>query len=228
MEKIEHLSPVQVRNEQPDIKTTCTTSLHASSHFIKKPLVFKGIKILGFIALLILVLLLYGFDIYTKFQDHATTFKTKSHEADNLDMPPITICMDNGLKPTVMKKYGIETIFDFSFGSEVVVNMFSVWDVFVEGAYIINRDFQIIFINPMTWEAITLTKGHNYYKQNGEGTGFDINVSEYHTVLAGTCYQITSDFPLHPPNWIMLDLQFNESLSKTDIPQVIIVTYMKN
>ena len=141
-------------------------------------------------------------------------------------MPPITICMENGLKPTVMKKYGISSIFDFVFGSKAVRNMSSVWDVFLEGAYIINRDFKII-VDTMTLGLLTLEKGHNYYRKNNEGDGYYINITEYHTILAGTCYQINSNFPLPPPNMIFLKLHFNESLGKTDIPQVIIIIILQ-
>ena len=220
------LSHVLERNEHPEDKSACGKWLQALGHFINKPIVFKGIKIMVFTALLILVFLVYGFDIYTKFQDQATTFKTKSHEADNFNVPPITICMGNGLKPTVMKKYGISSIFDFVFGSVAVRNMSSVWDVFLEGAYIINRDFKII-VDTMTWGFFTLEKGYNHHKPNKGGVDYDFNITEYHTILAGTCYQINSNFPLPPPNMIFLKLQFNESLGKTDIPQVIIIIILQ-
>ena len=212
METIVELSHVQDKNEQPDDQSTRGKSLQAlSGNCINKEMVYKGIKILGFLALLILVLRQYGLDIWTKFQNHATTFITKTDEADNLFTPPITICMGNGLKTTVMKKYGINNVLEFLIGSEAVMNMSSVWDVFVEAAYIINRDFQIIAVI--------------YYKEKEEGAGYDINVTEYHTNLAGTCYQINSNFPSPPPNWLGLQLVFNESLGKTDIPQVIIYTH---
>ena len=118
-----------------------------------------------------------------------------------------------------MKKYGIDTILDFLLGSEVVKNMSSVWDVFVEAAYTINWDFQIIAIMWDPISSITLLKGHNYHKEK-EGTGYHFNVTEYHTEMAGTCYQINSNFPLQPPNVITLALVFNESLSEIDIPKV--------
>ena len=226
METNEELSHVPVRNEL-DERSTCGKWLQALGKCINKEIVFKGIKILGFIVLLILVLFLYGLDIFTKFQNNATTFTTKSHEADNLNMPPITFCMGNGLKPTVMKKYGIDNIYEFTFGSEAVMNMSSVWDIFVEAAYIINRDFKI-YAQSLTWGSFQLTKGHNYRKQDGKVIGYDINVTEYHTILAGTCYQINSNFPLPPPNWISLKLEFNETLSETDIPQVnlLLLSYL--
>ena len=222
--KIEHVIQAHESNEKPDEKINSVTWLLTLSHFINKQKLFKGIKVLLFMSLLILVIFVYGHDIYTKFQKQATTFTTKTVEAANFDMPPIIICMGNGLKPTVMKKYGIETIFDFTFGSKAVKEMSLVWDVFVEGSYIINRDFKINAIkldsNHMTWGSILLTKGHNYHETHGRVGGYDINVTEYYTVLAGTCYQINSNFPLPPPYWINIQLIFNESLNKMDIPQV--------
>ena len=208
------LSHVSERTEL-DERSTCGKWLQALGNCFNKEIVIKGIKILGFIALLNLVLWHYVLDICTKFQNHATTFTTKSHEADNFNMPPITFCMGNGLKPTVMKKYGIDTIFEFSFGSKAVKKMSSVWDVFLEGSYILNRDFKILVLDFLVLDFLTLTKGHNNL-----GDGYDINVTEYHTVLIGTCYQINSNFPLTPPNWISLKLLFNESLSEMDIPKV--------
>ena len=214
METIVELSHVQVKNEQPDDQSTCGKWLQAlPGNCINKEMIFKGIKILGFIALLILVLWQYGLDIWTKFQNQATTFITKTDEVDNFNMPPITICVGNALKPTVMKKYGIDTILDFAIGTKAVINMSSVWDGFVEATYIINRDFKI-YASSLTWGYFQLTKGHNYHS-----TGYDFNVTEYHTT-AGTYYQINSNFPLQPPNWITLALVFNESLSNIDIPKV--------
>ena len=57
-------------------------------------------------------------------------------------MPPIIICMQNGMKPSVMENYGLTTVFDFMFGSQVN-NMSSVWDTFIEGSYLIKRDFDM-------------------------------------------------------------------------------------
>ena len=214
METIVELSHVKVKNEQPDDQSSCGKWLQAlPGNCINKEMIFKGIKILGFVVLLILVLWQYGLDILTKFQNHATTFITKTDKLENFNMPPITFCMGNALKPTVLKKYGVDSVLDFAIGTKAVINVSSVWDVFVEAAYIINRDFKI-YAYSLTWGPFQLTKGHNYHS-----TGYDFNVTEYHTI-AGTCYQINSNFPLPTPTWIILGLVFNESLSDIDIPKV--------
>ena len=90
--------------------------------FTRKTNFLRGIKMLGFSALLITVIYLYGVDIYKKFQNDATTFTLKTEKmkkADNFLTPPILICMENLLKPTVMKKYGLENIMDFFIAEDI-------------------------------------------------------------------------------------------------------------
>ena len=103
MKKIEHLIQVQEGNEKPDEKISCVIWLQ-TSRFINKQNLFMWIKILLFMSLLISVIFVYGHDIYTKFQKQATTFTTKTLEANNFDMPPITICMGNGHKTNCHEK----------------------------------------------------------------------------------------------------------------------------
>ena len=64
----------------------------------------KGFKTLSFLVLLIIVTLQYALDIYGKFINDSKAFVSKTVDADSFTMPPITICMDNALKPTVLKK----------------------------------------------------------------------------------------------------------------------------
>ena len=94
---------------------------HSTSFLLDiKHLWFKGLKISIFLILLIIVTFFYNIKIYSQFQNKATTFVTTTSETGDFRMPPITICMENGLKPTVMKKYDLETIFDFIIGTDSV------------------------------------------------------------------------------------------------------------
>ena len=191
--------------------------------FMKKHNVFKAIKILVFTALLITVICLYGVDIFTKFQNDATTFTFKTEKAKNFFTPPILICMENVLKPTVMKKYGLETILDF-YGSVAVKMESSVWDVFVKASYILNRDFSLFLYtsamqNKTTWLSLS-TGGNNFFPMGAKV--YQVNVQEYHVDFAGTCYQIDSNYSISPPDGIGLTLEFDESLNQSDIPTVCI------
>ena len=103
---------------------------------------FKAFKFFVFLGLLIAVIVQYAIDIYSKFNKNATTFTSKTIETQNFTMPPVTICMDNGLKPSVLNEYGMESIFDFNFnmlGSDLT----SVWDTYVEASYLLERDIEI-------------------------------------------------------------------------------------
>ena len=64
----------------------------------------KGFKTLSFLVLLIIVTWQYALEIYGKFINDSKTFVSKTVDAEDFAMPPVTICMDNALKPTVLKK----------------------------------------------------------------------------------------------------------------------------
>ena len=137
--------------------------------------------------------------------------------ADNHILPPITFCISNGLKPTVLQKYNLSSMFDFNFEMDKK-NISSVWDAYVEGSYILNRDIQInayLF----TSQANLLFVGENYPKiENGKI--FYIKVTEYHTPMSGTCYELKSNVSITPPKYIVIGVHFNESLDEMDFPEV--------
>ena len=143
----------------------------------KMSLLNKGFKIIVFLALFIIVMWQYAVEIYAKFNNVSTTFVSNTVDVDNLFMPPITICMDNGLKPSVLKKYGLLDIFEFAF--ETQTKNFPIWNAFVEASYLNGRDFEItIFAPHLSGNHITLKVGNNYLTDYNEKL-FQIEVSEY-------------------------------------------------
>ena len=64
----------------------------------------KGFKTFSFLVLLIIVTWQYAIEIYGKFINDSKTFVSKTIDAETFVMPPITICMDNALKPSVLYK----------------------------------------------------------------------------------------------------------------------------
>ena len=185
----------------------------------KMSLLNKGFKIVVFLVLFIIVMWQYAVDIYAKFNSVSTTFVSKTVDADSFIMPPMTIFTDNGLKPSVLKKYGMADIFEFAFKILDTKN-FSVWDAFVEASYLIGRDIEICLHVPILSGApIPLKIGNNYFT-GFNGNHFHIEVKEYHTNIAGTGYQIKSNITMYPPYWVALNLSFNDSLDEIDVPQV--------
>ena len=125
-----------------------------------------------------------------------------------------------------MKRYGLETILDF-YGSVAVKKESSVWDVFVEATYILNRDFSLFLyfsendaLNKTTWIRLSTGDNNSFMM---DGTVYQVTIHEYHVDFAGTCYQIDSNYSITPPNGIGLTLQFDESLNQEDIPRVCIL-----
>ena len=130
-----------------------------------------------------------------------------------------TIFSDNGLKPTVLHKYGFKDIFDFMFFQFEATN-FSIWDAFLEASYLNGRDFKIDIILTEAYNLfVTLNVGNNSF-ESFDGNIFTVEMREYHTNIAGTCYQIKSNIPMGLPNFVGLRLSFNKSLDMIDLPQV--------
>ena len=208
------LGAVKKTLENPEVKMVGKMHSSGYSQHINKANIFKGIKILLFCILLVTVLSSYARDIYEKFDAKATTFARTTEQAKNFFVPPLVICMENGLKPTVLRKYGVESTVKFP-GDGFANKQLPIWDAFVESSYIINRDFIL------SDGVQNFSTGYNHNAFVGYGQkGIWVHVSEYHTIFAGTCYQIDSNLSIPPPLLIGYTFQFNESLDKADIPPV--------
>ena len=190
---------------------------------LSKPTFFKGIKTAIFLGLLTVVIVVYAVEILSKYENDATTFATKTKEIENFTLPPLTICMQNGLKPSVLKKYGVQlSNYGFIYGI-FGNNITSVWDTYVEASYLLNRDFEILLIYSRDIDTstspITLALDKNYGEH--EGNRFEVIVHEYHTPFLGTCYQINSNLSIPPPDMLFMQFRINESLNAYgDFPQV--------
>ena len=118
--------------------------------------------------------------------------------------------------PPIRKKYGLVNIWDFSFGDPIdneAKNISSVWDAFVEASYLNGRDIEISIFSQI------LTVGNNDLFSH-DGKLFSVELKEYHTFFAGTCYQIKSNFSMPPPSYVDIDVTFANSLDEVDQPKV--------
>ena len=113
--------------------------------------------------------------------------------------------------PPIRKKYGLVNIWDFAFGDSIAneaKNISSVWDAFVEASYLNGRDIEISIYDRI------LTVGNNDVYQ------ILVELKEYHTFFAGTCYQIKSNFSMPPPSTVDITVTFANSLDEVDQPKV--------
>ena len=99
-------------------------------------------------------------------------------------------------------------------------NISSVWDAFLEASYLNGRDFEISLLAPSVFSSpLTLVVGNNDLTSYN-GTQFFVQLREYHTVSAGTCYQIKSDFSMPLPEYVKVSVNFDNSLDEVDQPKV--------
>ena len=91
-------------------------------------------------------------------------------------------------------------------------NISSVWDAFVEASYLNGRDIEISILDQI------LSVGNNDLISYGKL--FSVELKEYHTFFAGTCYQIKSNLSMPPPSYVSIDVTFANSLDEIDQPKV--------
>ena len=182
---------------------------------------FRGMKFLIFIALLVIVVDQYAIDIYTKFQKKSTVFVSKTSEVGDFTSPPISICFKNAFKPSGLEKYGMKSRYSFVMGTELNRSISSVWNTYEEVSYLLNRDFEIEIYpcKKAPAHSFQLLVGTNNIKCVDERTIF-VEVNEYYTMASGTCYGIRSDLQISPPTFVSMNIYLNESLPNEDFPEV--------
>ena len=192
------------------------------------PILLKASKILIFSILLTIVISEYALEIYTKFHDKATVFISSTTEMVDFPLPIISICTKNQFKPTVLEKYGLDSWFDFYNENRLFEKNLSVWDTYVEASYLLNREFEILMLDPLSEKLFSV--GKNYFKceniknigsgvcKNGSTNLIEIN--EYYTMNYGTCYDIKSKLQIPPSKSVSMMIYVNESLQLIDYPEV--------
>ena len=185
-----------------------------------KNVFFTTLKVFIALALLTFVIYDYGIEILTKYGDKATVFVSTTKETDDFTMPPITICMQNELKPSILNKYDAKSTSYYITEAGSNENISSVWDDYLNASYLINKDFDI----EINENGIPLLVGNNIVGKGIIGNPVMFVVHEYHTMMMGTCYGIESNISIQPPIQIALDVRFKKSLDEKDLPQVFLVT----
>ncbi len=68
--------------------------------------------------------------------------------------------------------------------------------------------------------VVLLPNSNSTFGRTDDGEVFHVEVKEYFTAVSGTCYQIRSNTPVPPTNFVHIELRFNDSLDQKDLPQV--------
>ena len=183
----------------------------------------KALKILISLTFIACVIYIYGIEIFTKFGNKATVFISTTLDAKDFTMPPITICMQNGVKPPILKMHGGKTAFHYVFDIGSNQDIASVWDSYRNASYLLGRDFEIDVLLPIQLNEPVQTGllvGNNMIGDGILDNPIVIIIHEYHTLLSGTCYGIESNISIKPPISVRIDLRFNRSINQEEHPQV--------
>ena len=81
----------------------------------------KIIQACWYLAALVLVIIFFLKDYFQSYLKSNTTFSSRYTEVENVEFPTIIACLEDGYKTQVMKKYNLDTIYDFP-GDEQPLN----------------------------------------------------------------------------------------------------------
>ena len=147
------------------------------------------------------------------------TGSSRFEEAEVLEPPTITICMDIPLKPSVSNQYGFANQYSLIFGNKPNLSNPEKFDLM---GYVLNRDYEIQ-VTTKTWNRVLLREGFNDF----EGDKYD--VMKLKTFFHGICYKIQPLTQLiRVPFKFYFALKLNESLGERDQPKAMLIYLTSN
>ena len=119
-----------------------------------------------------------------------TTIATRFEEKDTLVFPTLTACMSNGQKTSVARKFGVDMNWELLYDADILErsNSKNLYEVRNQLSYILNRDFEIIWI---TTDMGQLTEKHTQLKEGKNKLGdIELDVEPIFSMRYLTCYKI--------------------------------------
>ena len=189
---------------------------------LRRSVVLGGLKSLIFLALFLFVVFEYAETMLKTFSIGATTLTMTTSLIKDLKFPPFTICLENGYKPTVMQKYGFEN--RYAFWNIKDKNITSVWDIYLESTYLLDRDFNIFML-----ATGMLKLGENHFENTSfnHGNPIQVKIDQYHTPMSGTCYEIKSNLSLPTSKTASFMFIIKNPTDTRDFPKVGL-NYIRN
>ena len=170
--------------------------------------------ILRIVFHLILLILFVRFYMLKQMRDYIagrTTTTSRLEQVTESDFPTITICMDPPFKPSVVSKYGFQTL------GEVVINDVpnaTLLEKLEALSYMLNLDF-----------SMKITSATNY---KGEFREVNLKIGENKlffiepviTFLQGICYKLAPKFQVLENEWVTIGfhIQFKSREENQDQP----------
>jgi hypothetical protein len=168
--------------------------MKAETCCLQLPVAFKAILMIS--AIIFFAWHVKG--VFKLYSEKRTNYSMKKESHPNgIKLPAITVCPDPAFKygNTEMEDFGFDYI---SNNKHLFVNT-SVWDVFTNYTYILNRDFIIEVVTGAStgefWPK-NVTVGSNTFEGYTQNTKTTVNVYEMYTKVSGICYTIASQLLL--------------------------------
>ena len=184
-----------------------------------KKVVKYFLKALIYFGLFFVFCYFYMVDQMNDFIRGRRTVSSRFEEAEVLEPPTITICMDIPLKPSVSNQYGFANQYSLIFGNKPNLSNPEKFDLM---GYVLNRDYEIQ-VTTKTWNRVLLREGFNDF----EGDKYD--VMKLKTFFHGICYKIQPLTQLtRVPFQFYFALKLNESLGERDQPKAMLIYLTSN
>ena len=168
--------------------------------------IFIFIRILFSFLLVGVFITFYFYDQVRDFAENRTTVAIRTEEAESIEHPTLTFCMDPGTKTSVAKEYGYQSFSDIFFKDIPNTTLFQRFDNL---SYTLNDDFEIMISDQKL--KIGITEVH----ERNSTLMFDTN--PLRTYFFGTCYKVQPMFEIndHPFGlfWIVT-LKVNKEIDK--------------
>jgi hypothetical protein len=141
------------------------------------------------IALVLFVLHVHG--VVVKYIEGRTNFSTKETGPEGVKFPTYTICPSHRFQEDKIEHYNITSGFSLLDTNNQQLYNKSVWEVFQNVTYVLNRDFNITVSRDDRYDGNYLKVGNNnVIDENQEWGTYTVIVYELYTVQAGICYSI--------------------------------------
>jgi hypothetical protein len=142
------------------------------------------------IALVMFVLHVHG--VVEKYFDRRTNFSTKETRPVALKYPTFSFCPSQAFQKDKIKHYNISSKFlHMNTNNQQLYNK-SVWDVFQDVSYVLNRDFNITVSKNDGYVTYLKVGANNVTDENKKLESYTVIVYELHTSIMGTCYSIAT------------------------------------
>ena len=192
------------------------------SHKVK---IYIALKVAFFLALFFLFGYYYMYDQMTAFIKGRTTITTRLKDVDELEAPTISVCMNPGLKGSVVKTYGFAKYYDWVYAD---VNGSTTSEVIESISYILNQDYSLRLDEDFfdtDAKATVLKVGTNVVKKD------KYEVEAFVTWQYGICYKIEPKyrFKKEDGKWVInLEIRLNKQLKEVDKPKKVSVFFTSN